>query len=220
MGAFMIFVQGATAPISREQLQSLGLSHAFDGVPNHAQMDGPGGSGLMLANVPKLDPNQPVYRPDEQVWLKAPKSCCPKLTWHLGYYKDAMPTAADLLRARAPVAGDDVVLAGQPWTVPMVKTTALGGETLNALPCYIELDEEGEPRRGDVVDELVWLLERITPFWNAWVEGYEAAPEEAEHFTLQLPDSIFDDAAAVLSAKLPRRPRRVSGAPVVPHRRR
>jgi hypothetical protein len=200
MSAFMIFVEGADAPVSRKQIEAAGLGHAFDGVPNHAKMAGPGGrQGVMLSNVAKLDPYQPVYRPNEQTWRKAPAALTPLLPWHLGYYNAAPPTSADLARPEQ-IAGNQVELHGQPWQVPMVRTTRLDGTPRVALPSYLQLGDDGRPRQGAVVDELAWLLERVTPFWDAWLEGYEASSDEEDSFTITMPDSIFADAAAVLSA--------------------
>lgn len=200
MGAFGYFVEGADAPVTRAQLAHWGLAHAFEGVPNHTKCAGPGGGvGVLLWDAPRLAPYQPVYRPDEQSWRQAPKKFAPALPWHIGHYKGQQPTAADLARSEM-VEGLALELRGELWQIPVVKSTLADGGPWSPLPSYLDFDEEGEPVRGDVVDEHAWLLQCVEPFWDAWLAAFEALEEGAETFSMALPRSVPADAARLLSA--------------------
>lgn len=200
MGAFGYFVEGAKAPVTREQIAAWGLAHAFDGVPNHTNSAGPNGTtGVLLWDVARLDPYQPVYDPELQSWHKAPAKFAPQQPWYVGHYKGQLPTAADLVRDEL-VEGLPLELAGQQWVVPVVRSTLVGGESWHPLPCYLDFDEEGEPVRGDVVDEHAWLLECVAEFWDAWLAAYEAMAEGASTFSMALPRSTPASAARLLSA--------------------
>jgi hypothetical protein len=176
-----------------------------------------------------LRPYTPKYRPDEQTWRKlagvlrekndsqhSTLDSQLKSDLMVGWYKAAVPTCEDLQRSDL-LAGPLVELAdGRAWQVPLVRQMTADGESLVALPAYLDVDDDGQAKRGDVVDRHRWLLELVEPFWEAWcreyfaarsrVDALEAAHEQnpgelaaARRFYLDLPN-LLHDAVRVLAA--------------------
>jgi hypothetical protein len=207
VGAFLYWVEGALAPVTRAKLEDWGLGYAFTAVPHHLQSRGPGeGSGVLLADEPRLAPYLPTYRPEEQEWRKVAARHRPPGAPRLfvGVYRHApRPTEADLRRTDV-IAGESVELArGERWLVPLVRSVDVAtAEAFSPLPSYVTLDDEGRPKRGSIVETHEELWEAATPFWDAWYGGVVGALEAGEtSFSIHVADDVlFDSAVAMLRA--------------------
>lgn len=194
MAAFIYAIEGYKGPVTKDLLRSWGLAHLFDGMPYHAPgVLVPGGKskrgvvGTILCDQPRLEPLEAVYRPEEQVWRKVPPpaggSGLPTI-W-CGHYQTALPTAADLVRDEL-VAGETVKLCdGGAWQVPLVRQPqrdAGSGAVSSrcALPVYFDVDDDGQLCDGAVDEKYAWLLEVVTPFWEAWLPACREALERLQ----------------------------------------
>lgn len=176
MAAFLYFVAKQDLPVTRAKLDAWGLGYAFDGVPHHAASSGPGDQrGVLLCDQPRLDPQVPSYRPEEQQWRKVPTNgddARPEI--HVGYYHEARPTIEDLVREEM-LPGESVRLCdGQEWHVPLVRQVFSDGSSSSALPAYLDIDDDGQVCRGETDERHQWLFEICEPFWDAWLTGFEA----------------------------------------------
>lgn len=197
MAAFLYFIDGAKAPMTRERIEAAGLGYAFDGVPYHAELaNGPGGNrGVLLVDQPRLGERRAMYRAELQTWT--PRRVQHDQKVFVGVYSDAAPTAKDLARSDQ-VDGPMVRLAdGGEWQVPLVRHVYANGESESALPAYIAFDEHGKPIRGDVLVRYAALARRIESFWDAWLAAWMATPEDAEQFRFSW-DALIFDAVALL----------------------
>lgn len=206
MGAFLYWLEGESAPMTRAKLAACGLGYAFDAVPHHLNSSGPGGSrGLLLADEPALAPFLPNYRPEEQSWREAPAKYRPPGAGRLfiGLYNDApRPTAMELLR-KSRLPGSSVQLAdGAHWIVPTVRSVDVAGSQYSPLPSYVRLNASGKPERGDILDSYRAIWEAATPFWDAWYAGFTAALEAGlSDYLVSLDDEpLYDGAATMLAA--------------------
>lgn len=210
MPAFLYFVPDHTTPVTLEHLRQWGLDYAFASIPYHAVVQGPTGQqGTLLVDDVALDPYVPQYRDEDQVWRLQPG----REFW-VGHYRSALPSVIDLAREEM-LPGDRVQLAdGHWWQVPQVRQAAGDGTTVNALPAYLDLDAKGNVIRGEPVDQYRWLMDRATPYWEAWYAACtaalarlqslppEATPEDREaasRFLVEC-DTLLADAVAILSA--------------------
>lgn len=192
--AFLYFVKGVRAPVTREQLVAWGLDYAFDALPYNGDANGPDGSqGVMLADVDRLAPFEPVYYEADQQWLKRPDRLAPAgapEVW-IGRYKAApLPGPADLARLEL-LDGEDVPLGEPPqlWQVPKIRTLDLAGELVVALPCHLTIDDDGRPKRGGVVAKFARLIDVVKPYWDKFAKAVAEAPPDAK----QIPMTIDDD---------------------------
>ena len=209
MAGFLCCIEGHQAALTAADLERYGLSYVTDDhkPPYNAEWPvGPGGKpGWGLADERRLDGFAPSYRPDEQVWRKrAGPSSGPEI--YIGHYRDARPTRDSLARGKQ-LRGLEVELADGPiavkygWQVPLVRHClgAVGSaESAIALPTYMDLDDAGQPIPGEVVAEHRWLVDLVTPFWEAWLAAFLATPA-GESFTVDLPD-LYPMAAGLLQA--------------------
>jgi len=170
MPAFLYFMPAHETPVSLADLRAWQLDYAFERVPYHARVQGPTGSGTLLVDDRRLEPLTPTYRPEEQTWKRQPGA-----DFWVGWYQHAIPTIEDLERPEQ-LPGDRVELAdGHRWLVPLVRQVRAGGASEPALPCYLDLDDEGQLIRGAIAEQHTWLWDQCAPFWDAWLAGIEAA---------------------------------------------
>ncbi len=201
MSAFLYFIENRSKPCaSRGDLESLGLSHAFEGgAPYHGPVSlGPSGeSGYLLCNDSMLSDLDllPQYEKETQTWKRRPDG-----VW-VGMYTHSPPTAIGLERG-ALIDGERIALNGQSWQVPRVLATLAGGARSTPLPSYLDTDESGEVVPGEVIEKHRWLLDAVTPWFDEWVSQYEEAISEGKekwYFNYKQGD-MAREASKVLSA--------------------
>jgi hypothetical protein len=119
MGHITYFLPGATETMPATGIVSSGLAHALDPA-RHARRTtqrGPnGGPGLLLASdgIPDCSPAMVWHQPAEG-----------DPAWWCGWDPAKPPTAQDLARPEQ-FTGHPVILAGEPWTIPVARFAAGG----------------------------------------------------------------------------------------------
>lgn len=200
MGALLYHVPGVAPPVTRAQLVEWGLDRLFASVPYHHGQPGPAGDGVILCDEPALAPLLPVYRPDEQEWIRRPDKYG-RPVW-VGRYREApRPSAVDLDRPGL-LDGERLQLAdGAWWQVPRVRCLSPDGDAWSPLPSYVELNDEGQPRRGPIDERYAPLWEATAPYWDAFLAAAEELDPEAEQIVVKAPEEyLFDAAVEILAA--------------------
>lgn len=195
MAGFLYFVEGDKPLTSMKQVDDLGLSHAFDTLPQCTQLPRgtpSGNNGYLLTDSATLGNYQPRYLPEEQTWRQFGK------VW-VGYYTAATPTPDDLRRTQI-LPGVDVKLCdGNKWTVPFVYFYTADGLEAN-LPRYLDLDNAGRCIPGRVLEKYDSLAERCEHFFSEWAHSYEDALQRGDAQFVVTCDTVNEDAAHVLAA--------------------
>jgi hypothetical protein len=147
MSGFLYFVSGEQRPPSTAKLAEWRLAYAFPKSPSHrSTMGGPNGkSGSVLVDSDRQGDKKQGYFPDEQTWRKLPAVAGRPETW-LGYWNDAKPTPADLLRADALPGEASIKLGdGHRWQVPTLCEFDHETQTGEcALPAALDFNDDGE----------------------------------------------------------------------------
>jgi hypothetical protein len=198
----LYYIAGRRKFLSKPELKALGLAHVTDdgSPPHNGESAGPDGkNGWLVADTTRLGPYQPAYRPDEQQWRKRPRrqgDDGPDI--HVGYYRAAPPTPATLARAEL-LSGPQMKLAdGNLWQVPLVRMVRSASESDYALPRYVDVDDEGRPIAGAVIDRYCELVRRCDGVWEAWLAAISGAlAKNQERFVVQF-ETWMEDAAFVL----------------------
>ena len=173
MAGFLYFLTGKAKynQVTLAEAQEMGLGYAFSkNVPSReSKLNGV--SGYVFADEKRLGEfNLGIY-PDEQVWRLVPGR---KDGLQIGYYKAAPPTPADLVREAA-LDGYKVRLGEHEWTVPLVRDyDAQAGVSRSALPCYLDLDENGEVCQGEVLGLYKHLWDLTEEYANSMLGGEDA----------------------------------------------
>lgn len=186
MAGFAYFIPSLTDKAAAQvAIERHGLGHAFTRGADRARCvfgwnpvaAGPDGApGAILAAGVEVDGGvaaDPLYRPDTQVWQRAPGG-----TWWLGMDPARPPVPADLERADG-IPGHDVVLGdGQTWRVPVL----INWDGKSAVPERLGLDEEGE-WTSEPLDRYRDVLSFARRIWsliarhNDLVDGDDVVPE-------------------------------------------
>lgn len=152
MYGFLYFADGFHNPITDEALAALDLSYAFTSRPMHGVIEGrtpSGGAGTIIGSQRLMPGGELAYRPDAQTWRKRPGDDC---VW-VGYWNDHKPTPEGLARKKQ-LPGELVKLAdGNAWRVPRLMAYEDGSGFAVDLPCYADLDVNGQWCNGGVAEE-------------------------------------------------------------------
>jgi len=166
MPGFLYFVDGATRPLSLEQLQAAGLGHAFETRPAQVVANkGPSGApGVVIAGR-GVETAALGYYPQRQRWAGCGLGASVGLDNSL-----PLPGPGDLLRP-SPLRGHEVTLGdGNAWLIPVARATVDALEDALpyycALPCASQL-EEGEWVPGEVFPEYEELWGLALKWWDA-----------------------------------------------------
>lgn len=197
MAGFLYYLPGATEHVNLKTLQDAGLGYAFDtpsptcvGVMANGFDDGHSGT---IAADPKRVEKIGVYR-KEQTATKSPKSGV-----YLVRYTGVPVGPTDLAR-KEQLGGHWVTLNdGNEWLCPVARGAVEenGGIywTCN-LPQMLEMNDEGDFGRGDVVA-------RFASFWelaSEWHDIQHSAREDSDGETLTLTvANLAQKAIAVLA---------------------
>lgn len=155
---------------SKEHYTPDTLAYAFEGKPGIREISakGPsGGSGQLL-----FDPSwhthlsKTRHEPERQKWRKIPGTGL----W-VGMYIEHKPAPSELIR-KQPLEGHGVELADdQTWTVPICRQFNVDAEQFHiSLPCKMELDDDGNWGRGDVVER----YQHLADVADRWFEFFMA----------------------------------------------
>lgn len=173
MAQLLYFADGPLR-LTYEQVRSIGLDYPFpDG--GFACGDftgrGPGGEqGCVLTAGERCG-----YYPDKQHWLRIPDATFPgkqqlKIAGlHVGFWRDARPTPAELQVAR-PLRGRAVRLRDeQDWLVPIARAWSDSDGNAgwyNALPGVLRLDTDGQWTSGGVDLRYARLWDIACAWWD------------------------------------------------------
>lgn len=195
MPGFLYFAEGDKPLTDMGQVHNLGLSHAFDSLPQCTMLDRgtPSGKpGFILSDATTLGSYQPRFFPDQQTWRKFGD------VW-IGFYNDAKPTPDDLRRTQMLPGVELELCDGNKWTVPVVYIYEGNGLQPN-LPRFLDLDETGRCVPGPVMDQYRDLAQCVENFWDAWETAYQTALQnDNQQFVVSF-DTVNEDAARVLAA--------------------
>lgn len=153
MPGFCYFADGFHNPMNDAAIAALGLSYAFPTAPMYARLEGrtpSGGAGTIFGLEPQQPGGELAYRgPELQTWRKRPGDDC---VW-VGYWNEHCPTPEGLARL-VQLPGPLVTLAdGQRWRVPRLMAYEAEVGFAIDLPCYADLDADGNWCNGGVVAE-------------------------------------------------------------------
>ena len=171
MAGFLYFRAGDTRSVDHRSAAELGLDYALSDaqLTSREAIAGPAGlRGVVFADE-RQQAEAPGYYADRQVWRELPRhEGRPRL--FVGYYRDAKPTPAELLRERS-LPGLIVTMAdGLPWQVPEVISRE-SGESECRLPCQLDYDLDGRIVPGEPIEAYRVLWELITPIAAALFDG-------------------------------------------------
>lgn len=172
--AHLLYFADGPLKLTHEQVRGTGLDYPFpDG--GFACGDftgrGPGGEqGCVMTAGDRCG-----YYPDKQHWLRIPDATFPGKSQfkiaglHVGYWREARPTPAELQVAR-PLRGRAVRLRDeQEWLVPIARawSDAEGNAGwYNALPGVLRLDADGQWASGGVDHRYARLWDIACAWWD------------------------------------------------------
>lgn len=180
MAGFLYFLPGETRKFTREKLDEVGLTYAFDRNPtSNGCRGGPDGKqGMVLAS----GDTKVGYYSDKQTWQRIPGN---KADAWVGVYTDDQPKPDDLARSKI-VAGHFVELGdGNNWLCPVARGLREEEDQLrwfNALPQGTGLDDKGNWTQTGVLIQHAKLWEIALAWWDSIqgaVEGESAADKNA-----------------------------------------
>jgi hypothetical protein len=192
MPGFLYYLPGKNS-VKLPDAQAAGLGYAFEkSCLCRGCAHGPDGDDG--ATFAATDANLGFWR-EQQTWRKIPGSPA----W-AGYFNDAKPTPADLVREH-PLFGHTVELCdGQKWTVPLARQAFEHDGAISTavnLPERADLDESGNWVLGAVDSKYADLWKTACAFWDSLI-GAETA-EGGVRMQLNLPSKL-DAAVTALQA--------------------
>lgn len=181
MSGFLYFRPQQTRNVTPEDVTAWGLAYAFEAPPlsRVCHNNTPTGqAGVVFAEESRQEAGCVKMDMDGQEWELMVRPGQSDI--YIGYWKDALPTAADLVRSNL-IGGFRLRMRdGMEWLCPLVVSFDGTSESLGTpLPARFELNENGEPRAGAVVAEYAYL--------------YELMSEHAGHMTAGTLEKFFDD---------------------------
>ena len=166
MSGFLYFKSGDQRPVTKDGIAALGLAYAFTGSIGTRPCNlGPSKKpGLVFADDKRHEGKTLGFYPDQQTWRKMPTVEGRPELW-VGYWNDAKPTPADLVRADAR-PGEALILLGDgnQWLVPTL--TEFDPETKTGeceLPCLLDFDEDGALHKTTPTGKWAALWDLVHP---------------------------------------------------------
>lgn len=175
MAGFLYFKPHHLNYVTRQDIEAWGVGHALPrqvacGICNS---NTPAAAPGVVFADPQLQGDRPIKmdfagNDPPQKWRKMPKSDL----W-IGYWTDALPTAAELIRTPH-MPGFSVTLGnGQSWIIPLVRRYAPAEKkTVSNLPTYMECDDDGNWHNGPVLEVHAKLWEVTQPIADALLAEY------------------------------------------------
>ena len=178
---FLYYRAGDQRPVTKEVAAKLGLAYAFPAGIQNCQVNhnSPSKSqGNVFADPARHEGKRVGYFPGEQMWRKLPNVEGRDELW-VGYWNDAKPGPADLVR-RQLVRGPQIRLAdGNAWQIPIVRRFDDASQNWECeLPSYFDYDDEGNIVRGSPRAEYASLWDATAPLAEQLLDG-ETLDEKA-----------------------------------------
>jgi len=173
MPGFLYYLPGEARKLTREELDEVGLTYAFDRNPtSNGCRAGPGGkSGMVLAS----GDTKVGYYPDQQTWKRIPGN---KADAWVGIYADSPPGPDDLARDKQ-LDGHLVELSdGHKWLIPKARQWIEEDGELrwqHTLPQRLARNEQGHWVPCGPVDKYARLAEIV----NLWGPSQELSYDDA-----------------------------------------
>jgi hypothetical protein len=194
MADFLYFVEQSQAPKTPEQLQALGIAHAFDRAPvsRPNTQTGPGNkAGVCLSR----SSDRIGFFPDQQRWMRMRKATEQQSAVWCGVWLDSLPTP-DELRTSHALRGTPVRLFDdRDWEIPVAIAVNDERGAAMAVPRSLALNDDGEWISGDAKP-------RYEPLWKAaqqfWDTLHGVTPDASGEVRLAF-NTVFDAAITVLA---------------------
>jgi hypothetical protein len=161
---FVYFWSGGPSAIDLAKVQELGLGYAFTSPPESRQVNANSPSqspGLVFGDSQRLGRKTVGCFLDEQEWRELPAINGRPPLW-IGYWKDAKPGPADLMRADAPPAIVNLRLFdGQLWPIPALAEFNDDHQAKILFPSPLDFDAAGNLVEGKPVGKCAALWDSI-----------------------------------------------------------
>jgi hypothetical protein len=164
---FLYFVSGDERPPTLDKLRKWGLGYAFSKSPEHRPINSNSPSGKpggVIAEPERHQGKVAGYHKAEQTWRKLPIVEGRPEIW-VGYWNDAKPTPADLVRAPLLPGAVSMRLGdGEHWLIATL--TEFDAETKSGectLPAPLDYDEYGNLFTTRPVGEYGELWDAVHP---------------------------------------------------------
>lgn len=166
MSGFLYFVPKFCRPVTLKEVKTLGLGYAFENAPQSGvcHNNTPTKSqGSVFGDKTRHGDGQIKMDMENQVWRKMPRPGQEDV--YIGYWRDSPPGPDDLKRSNQ-LGGYLLKLAdGRQWMIPVVRLfDETAGELRSNLPSYIDVDDSGNPKPGQVVPLYAHLWDLTAPF--------------------------------------------------------
>lgn len=176
MACFLYYIESAKVDVKIADLRQFGLGYAFDGDRDFSPVGcsrGPGdsGQGIVVADTNRLRPRALGFYPDNQRWMRIPKSG----VW-IGIYSADRPAPADLQRAEM-LDGHFVRLEdGNDWLIPVARGVGeIDGRLVpfDKLPHAIGVDDDGNWIRDGAISKYEHLWALALRWWDEIQRGLD-----------------------------------------------
>jgi len=162
----LYFISGKKS-VTKDEYESLGLSHLAGTSPSYREVIGTGpdgGKGVILhptvsgETAPKIE-----YKPDRQTWVKC------KRFW-VGWENGEKPGPNELRREKLCTGYPVELNDGNEWVVVIAKIFSTTGEDATHLPEYFGLDKDGG-MITKVIERYSQVVEDAKRFWDVSVNS-------------------------------------------------
>lgn len=169
-------------------------SRIFDAPPHMREVaKGPdGGRGTLAVTLRTIEAGSAkcCYDASGQTWRAIPGS-----EWWIGYWRNAKPGPADLVRSSV-LDSQPVVIHGQEWQVPICRVFADGQARVH-LPQAMDLDADGNWVIGSVVEQYRQLWEASKSYFDFILSQIPDEEGNAEPIEIMVAD-VADACVVVL----------------------
>lgn len=182
MSGFLYFVPKFSRQVTLKDIKTWCLGYAFESAVRGGicQNNTPTKTqGTIFADPGRHDEGRIKMDMDAQVWRKMPRPGQEDV--YIGYWKDSPPGPDDLKRANQ-LGGYQLKLAdGKQWLIPVVRLfDEAAGELRSNLPSYIDVDDNGNPKPGQVVPLYAHLEDLTAPFAEAMISSPDTNFEDVD----------------------------------------
>lgn len=155
------------------------IEYAFDGTPNDRDVigEGPGdGRSGKIYGDRSIEVTRLGYFKDRQTWRKIPGTKC-----RVGWCNDSVPTLDETTRPHE-IPGKEVDGA----LIPVSRSWNEEGKYIVELPCYVDVNDEGEPIRGEVIERCRSAWDLSQSIFERMMSGEDFSEAEVIKFAWQI----------------------------------